>query len=70
MKTKELIDTRIENLSEVRGIFLTREVFDKIDGPRQKSNGVRMYEKSGNLLVFDSHLCALYAKTSGMFNQI
>ena len=52
MKAKKVIDTHIENLSEVRGIFLTREVFDKTDGPRQKLNDVRMYEKSGNVVKY------------------
>ena len=54
MKTKKLIDTHIENLSEVfvRAIFLTREVLEKIDRPRQKSNDVRMYDKSGNMVKY------------------
>ena len=40
----------------VRRIFLTEVILDKIDGVKQKSNDVRMYEKFweyGN--VFDSH---------------
>ena len=57
MERKNLIDSgnaHLENLFEVffRVIFLTREGLDKIDGARQKSNDVRMYEKSENMVVY------------------